>query len=197
MKRRGRTNRMAPASAEYGLRERHGGTGRTCDERPQCSSRADARDGRTRTGGIGDAKVAVLQGEPADPVVRRASVNGLRGPARDEFRRPLLPSDRRLDALSPIGSRHVRQSAPAMNRTRSPQRGQRPRAKRRSHPACWPSHGAPSTSWVRLARRHFRRALCSPTAIGHVRSCAASDADSRAAGGRNHSPRRAPGPRAD
>ncbi len=94
----GRTNRMAPTSAEYGWREGQGETGCRSDERPQYSSPADARDGRLRTCGIGDAEVAVLQGESGDPVARRASVNGLPGPARDEFWRPLLPGDVACDA---------------------------------------------------------------------------------------------------
>ncbi len=108
-----------------------GGTGWTSDERPQSSSPADARDGRLRTCGIGDAEVAVLQGEPGDPVARRASVNGVPCPAVAEFWRSLVPGDMRQNALNHIRSRHVRQSAPAMTRGRPPQCGQS-RARKRN-----------------------------------------------------------------
>ncbi len=92
-----------------------GEAGCASDERPPCSSPADAQDRRTRTGGIGDAEVAVLQGEPGDPVARRASVHGLRAAARAAVWGPCWLATCRVtatvrwpfDALNHIGSRHV------------------------------------------------------------------------------------------
>jgi hypothetical protein len=124
----GSTNRMSSTPPEYEASTGYAGTGRWLDRWARHGLQADGGQGRTRARGIGDAEVAVLQREPGDPVARRASVNGLRGAARAAVWRPLLsgdmPCDGHADALNHIRSRHVRQSAPAMTRTRPPQCGQ-------------------------------------------------------------------------
>ena len=106
----GRTNRMPSTLPEYEANTGYAGTGRWLDRWARHGLQADAGQGRTRTRGIGDAEVAVLQGESdesGDPVRSRASVKGLRIHGNAKCRRPLLPGDVFQNPLDHIRSRHI------------------------------------------------------------------------------------------
>ena len=73
----GRTNRLPSTPPEYVAHTGYGGTGRWHDRWARRGLQADAGQGRTRTRGMGDAEVAVLQGESGsrEPSVSETSVN--------------------------------------------------------------------------------------------------------------------------